>query len=164
MADNTVRTYDPKKVVVTFGTTTITGYAEGTFISIERAGDIFSTVKGADGGVDRVNNNNNIFTVEITLKQTSPTNEELTTLSIADALANAGVFQLAIKDLRTSRTAEITGIDGIDKAVFVAAQAWIQKDPDTEYSDAMSNRTWTFSCVGVKLDSGNTGQPSVAAA
>lgn len=154
MADTTVRTYDPKEVLLTLGTTTFSGFAEGSFIKIDRSGDIFTTVKGADGGVDRVNNNNSVFTIEVTLKQTSPTNEVLAAIAIADTNLNAGVFPMVCKDLRSSRSYLPTDFLG-DKIVFFASQAWISKDPESEYSDAMSNRVWTFSCTGLKLDSGN---------
>lgn len=170
MADSTIRTYDPKEVLLTFGTTTFSGFAEGSFIKIDRSGDLFTTVKGADGGVDRVNNNNSIFTVEVTLKQTSPTNEQLAAVAIADSLSNAGVAQMQIKDLRSSRSILDKTIEALlpkglngDKIVFLA-EAWISKDPETEYSDTMTNRVWTFTCSGVKMDSGNAGAAPTAIA
>lgn len=153
MADTTVRTYDPKNVIVTFGTLTLGGFAEGSFIKIERSGDLFTSVKGADGRIDRVNNNNNLYNIEITLKQVSPTNEALAAVAIADSLTNGGVLPFSIKDLRSSRAYLPT--DALGDNIVFAGQAWISKDPETEYSDAMSNRVWTFSAQGVKLDSGN---------
>lgn len=132
--DNTVRTYDPKEVVFIFGTVIATGYMEGEVITIERSGDAFTTVKGADGGVDRVNNNNNTFNVELTLKQTSPTNDAFSTLLTADILGNEGVLPLIIKDAGPGGT-----------TLFTAPQAWIQNSPDVTYGDAMGGRTWSFS-------------------
>ena len=35
--DLTVKTYDPKMVVITFGVIPISGYAEGTFVSVNRS-------------------------------------------------------------------------------------------------------------------------------
>jgi hypothetical protein len=142
MADQTVRTFDPKQVVINFGPVIMTGYAEGTFVTIDRTGDLFTETKGADGGVDRVNNNNNMFNVEVTLKQTSTTNDELSAILATDLAANGGIYQLLIQDVAGT-------------SLFVAAQCWIKKDPESEYSDVMSNRTWTFACLGAKFDGSN---------
>jgi hypothetical protein len=127
--DLNVRTYDPKKIVVTFGTVIITGYADGTFVSIAQNGDSFEKVKGADGTVERVNKNADDYAVTITLKQSSMTNDALSTIHIADKLSNTGKFPLTVKDLQGT-------------SLFFAAQAWIAKPPDSERSDASSNREW----------------------
>lgn len=131
MADLTVRTYDPNQVIVTFGGVPITGFAEGTGISIKRNGDAFTKVRGADGSVDRINNNAYDFEVTLTLKQTSPMNEYLSGILIADQLSNAGTVPMMIKDN-----------NGV--SLFVAGQSWIKKDPEVAYADKMSDRQWTF--------------------
>jgi hypothetical protein len=129
--DLVVRTYDPKQIVVTFGPVIMSGFADGTFVQVTRSGDLFSKQKGADGSIDRVNNNTFDFTVAITLKQTSPSNEALSAIVIADQLANAGILPLVIKDLRGS-------------TLFVAPQAWIAKDPDDSFASDLSSREWRF--------------------
>ena len=131
MPDLTVRSYDPKQVVVTFGATVMTGYAEGTFVKIARNGNAFEKSRGADGSVDRVNKNALDFTVNLTLKGTSPVNAILSGLLLADQLTNSGTLPLVVKDLGGA-------------TLFTAAQAWIAKDPDQEFSDALTNREWTF--------------------
>jgi hypothetical protein len=132
MADNTVRTYDPKKVVVIFGGVIFSGFAEGTFIvRAPSSGPAFEKVRGADGGVDRVNKNSNDYTISVTLKRTSPTNAALSAILNADKASNTGKFPLIIKDL-----------NGTD--LFTAPQAWIQDDPSAEESDSMPNREWNF--------------------
>jgi hypothetical protein len=142
-ADKKVRTYDPKKVIVTFGPLIMTGYAEGTFITISRNGDLFESVRGSDGGVDRVNKNAGDFTVTLTLKQTSLSNDGLSLAVETDLRTNAGVLPLVVKDLRGT-------------SLFVAGQAWIAKDPDDENSDSLSSREWRFSTgVATKFTGGN---------
>lgn len=142
-ADPIVRTYDPKQVVVTFGPVIVTGYASGTFIQIARNGDLFEKVRGADGGVDRVNKNAGDFSVTLTLKQTSITNDALSGVLEQDRLTNTGKFPLLIKDL-----------NGL--SLFTAPQSWIGKDPDDEFSDSMSNRQWRFDTgISVKVSGGN---------
>lgn len=130
-ADPQVRTYDPKQVIVTFGTVIVSGYAEGTFIAIAQNGDSFEKKKGADGGVDRVNKNANDYAVTLTLKQTSLTNDALSLLSIADKLTNSGKLPLIVKDINGT-------------SLFFAEQAWIGKEPDPEDGDSISSREWRF--------------------
>jgi len=132
MANLSVKTYDPKMIVITFGSVPISGYAEGTFVRVNRSGDAFSKSKGAGGDVERVNRNQGDFEVSVTLQQTSSSNSELSTILAADQVSNAGVFPLTIKDLLT------------DKVLFFAPQAWIRKDPEWEDGDELNSREWTF--------------------
>lgn len=131
MPDLTLRTFDPKKVVITFGPTIITDYAEGTFVKIARNGDAFEQQRGADGSVDRINKNALDATVTLTLKQTSPLNAILSGILLADQISNSGVFPLVVKDLGGS-------------SLFTAAQAYIAKDPEAEFGDSLGSREWTF--------------------
>ena len=126
-----VRTYDPKSVKIIFGAPPLSGFAEGAFVKITRNGNAFEKSKGADGTVDRVNKNANDFSVAVTLKQTSPVNAILSGLLVADILSNAGILPLTIKDLSGT-------------TLFHVPEAWISKDPDSEFSDSLSNREWTF--------------------
>lgn len=143
MADPLTRTYDPKQVILTFGGVIFTGYAEGTFVSIAGNGDKFEKSRGADGGVDRVNKNANDYSVTVTLKQTSPTNDALSIIMNADIVSNTGKFPLTIKDLGGT-------------TLFTTAQAWIAKDPDDEYSDSMSTREWRIDTgIAAKITGGN---------
>jgi len=131
MADPNVRTYDPKKIVIIFGPVIVTGFAEGTFVSIAQNGDGFEKVRGADGGVDRVNKNAKDYAVSITLKRTSLTNDELSAIAIIDQNTNAGKYPLMVKDLQGT-------------SIFAAPQAWIAKPPDSEEADSLPSREWRF--------------------
>lgn len=131
MIDPTVRSFDPKQVVVSFGAHTFVGYAEGTFIKVARNGNAFEKSRGADGTVDRINKNALDFTVSLTLKQTSPSNAKLSELLLLDQTTNSSVLPLVVKDLGGA-------------TLFTAAQAWIAKDPDMELGDSLASREWTF--------------------
>lgn len=126
-----VKTYDPKMIVITFGTIPISGYAEGTFVRVNRSGDAFAKSKGAGGDVERINRNQGDFEVSVTLQQTAGTNAELSAALAADMATNAGVFPLTIKDL-------------LGQTLFYAPQAWIRKDPEWEDGDELNAREWTF--------------------
>ena len=141
--DLTVKTYDPKMVVITFGVIPISGYAEGTFVSVNRSGDAFVKSKGAGGDVERINKNQGDFEVTVTLQQTATVNAELSAALAADMVTNAGVFPLTIKDL-------------LGKTLFYAPQAWIRKDPEWEDGDDLNTRAWVFyTGIGANLVGGN---------
>lgn len=138
-----VKTYDPKMIVITFGVIPISGYAEGTFVRVNRSGDAFSKSKGAGGDVERINRNQGDFEVSLTLQQTAGTNAELSAALAADMATNAGVFPLTIKDL-------------LGQTLFYAPQAWIRKDPEWEDGDELNAREWTFDTgIGSNLLGGN---------
>ena len=142
-ADTLVRTFDPKQVIVTFGAHIVSGYAEGTFISIERNGDGFEKSRGADGSIDRINKNAFDYSVTLTIKQTALSNGVLSALFSADQLSNNGVLPLSVKDLSGN-------------SVFVAPQAWIMNDPSDEYGDTLASREWKFDTgIASKFSGGN---------
>ncbi|MGD8707097.1 MAG: hypothetical protein PVI88_00250 [Nitrosopumilaceae archaeon] len=131
MRDPQVRTYDPKKVVITWGTIIFTGYMSGTFITIARSGDIFEKDKGSDGTIDRINKNAVDFAVTVTLKQTSITNDLLSAAMKIDIESNTSIYPLTVADVGGT-------------TLFFASQAWIGKDPDDEHSDSLVGREWRF--------------------
>lgn len=138
-----VKTFDPKMVVITWGVIPISGYAEGTFVRVNRSGDAFTKKKGAGGDVERLNKNQGDFEVSLTLQQTSSTNGELSAALAADQVTNAGVFPFTIKDL-------------LGETLFFAPQAWIRKDPEWEDGDELNPREWIFDTgVGANLVGGN---------
>lgn len=145
--DKTVRTYDASQVKIVVGAFTLNGYADGTFVTIKRNGDAFDDKTGADGTVDRINKNNYSFEVEVSIKRTSPWNSKLSELLAADQAGNVGIVQIAITDLSGQAQAP---------SVFFAPQAWIKKDPDTEYADSLGNYKWTFRTgAGANFIAGN---------
>ena len=52
-ANPLLTTYDPKRVIITFGGTPIGGYADGTFVDIAASSEAFTRKVGADGEVTR---------------------------------------------------------------------------------------------------------------
>jgi hypothetical protein len=135
------KTYNPKKVLLTFGGIPISGYAKGTFIKVTPAADTFTKKVGADGEVARAQSSDDTSEVTITLMKTSDSNVYLNTIKESDKLIDDGVLPLSITDLSSGR-----------EAMFWA-QAWIKKAPDKEYGDDVPDRTWT-------LDTGQATQGS----
>lgn len=128
--DNTRRTLDPKQIIIAFGAIPITGFPDGDFISIVPDGPSFEVVKGADGSVDRANKNP-IYTVTITIKQTSISNDLLSAHNALDVATNIGAVPLTVKDLNGT-------------SLFFAPQAWIEKVPDAATGNTINTREWIF--------------------
>ncbi len=132
-----VQTYDPKKVIVTFGGTPLSGYADGTFITVAPSADTFAKVVGADGEVARGRSNDDTAEVTITLMQTSLSNKVLSTIRAADKIGSSGILPLSITDLSGA-------------SLYFWPQAWIRRSPDGEFAKEVGERAWIF----------DTGQPS----
>jgi hypothetical protein len=142
-----VSTYDPKQVILTVGGVPITGFADGTFITVERSNDSFTKSSGADGIVTRVKQNDKSGTITCTLAQTSPSNDILSAQAVLDEQSNAGVVPVQCKD-NSGRT------------VLFSAFAWIRKPPSVEFGKEVSNREWPMDAAD--LDINVAGNPIAA--
>jgi hypothetical protein len=124
-------TYDPKKVIITYGSVPIGGYADGTFVQVDPNGDAFTKKVGADGEVVRTRSNDNTHTVAITLQQSSLSNQYLSTCKNADKLTGLGMLPLSITDLNGA-------------TLFFWPQAWVSTDPGWGFAKEPTDRAWTF--------------------
>lgn len=131
----TTRIYDSNQVQVAFAGVPVQGYADGDFLSISYETDAFSDVVGTDGDVSRSKTNDRRATVEITLMSTSPTNDLLSAIHLADlnTAGGAGVGALLITDLNGT-------------SLFTCGNAWIAKAPDVTYGREANERTWMLRC------------------
>lgn len=124
-----VKTYDPKQVSFIFGGKIGHGYADGTFIVVERDEPTFTKKVGVDGEACRAKSNNKGGKITITLLQSSEFNDDLAAFQAADELTNQGVQPALVKD-NSGRT------------VCAAGTAWIQKPANGEFAKETSNRVW----------------------
>ncbi len=126
-------TYDPKKVLVSFGPVLFSGFADGTFINAARNNQGVNLAVGATGDAARAISNDKSGLVTLTLLQSSNVNALLSAIEKLDQENGDGVNPLFIKDLK-----------GLD--VVKASTAWIQKIPDynrgREVADG--NVAWIF--------------------
>jgi hypothetical protein len=134
------KTYDPGKVIVTFKGQLISGFADGTFISAERAGDAFTKTVGSGGEVARSRNRDKSGTVTLTLMETASGNAILAAFANQDELLGTGQGVLFIKDLSGNE--------------LISGNAWIQKRPTMEKGKEVSNREWTFAVESLELFEG----------
>lgn len=131
-------TFDPASVVITVGGVPMSGYADGTFALLTRSVDAWSMVTGADGLTTRVKSNDRSGTLTLTLTQTSPSNDVLSRYAIADELSNSGIAEVLIKDLSGT-------------TILFSATGWVQKFPDVEFSNILSNREWILGVSDIDI-------------
>lgn len=135
---NLMERYDPSKVIVTFAGYPLTGYADGTFVTVSRNEDSFTLYVGSDGETARARNQNKSGTVVLTLKMTSQANDYLSLRLKLDETGGAGVGAIAVTDL-------------LGRTRAFAAQAWVRKPADAEFGKEIGEREWTFECASLEL-------------
>ncbi len=124
--------YDPNKVTLTLGTLLVSGYTEGTMISVSWLADSNSLAMGGQGVGAMIVSNDLSAEVTINLQQTSRSNDRLTAI-------------FAIN--RTGLAVPISLRDGTPggSTLLAAATGWIKKFPDTGYaSNGIETRTWVI--------------------
>lgn len=129
-----MKTYDPAQIVVTLGPYLISGFAEGTFVKVSRDEDAFLKKVGVDGESARARNKNRAGSVELTLLQSSASNDTLSSIALADELAGQGVYPLMIKDLQGT-------------TLVMAPNAWVKKVADVEEAKEITDRAWVLDCA-----------------
>lgn len=131
-------TYDPAKVVVNVGGVNLEGYADGTFVTAERSSDTYTKSTGADGRTTRVKQNDKSGTITITLQQSSPSNNFLSSIMTLDETAGEGIVPVTIKDILSS-------------SLISTGYAWVKKPPATPYAKENSNREWVLDCAVLEM-------------
>ncbi len=124
-------TYDPSQVIVSLGISDVTGFADGTFITISPNAESFTRTVGADGEVAFAKSNDNTYNITLTVLQTSSANDALSGFAALDQATNSGAFPIGIVDLSGN-------------SIFFAAEAKIQQTADVEYSKEITERAWTI--------------------
>lgn len=139
-----LKEYDPGDVVFIFGPVIITdGWAEDSMIKVSRDEDTYTKKVGAAGEVTRVRNRNRSGSFELTLMQSSAQNALLSAVAATDELSGDGVHPIMLKDLGGN-------------TIATAANAWIRKMPETEFTKEVGARTWMFDCdIVTQLEGGN---------
>ncbi len=140
-----IRTYNAARVVVIYNGFNITGFADGTFINITMQNDGITTQVGADGELARAVNADRRCTVTVTLQQTSPANDFLSTMFAVDALNCGGRIGPILVQYLCGYT------------LFAASEGWIFKPADIEFGKEVTTRAWAIhtGAPGVYLVGGN---------
>ncbi len=136
-----VKTYNCRQVFISCGDEAVTGLADDSFVTIEPLGDGVTAITGCDGEVARAVDPNKMYSVKISLLQTSDTNAYFTNRFLMDQEAGNGDFPLTIKDWRGD-------------IVFAAESAWVNKIASLQRGKSTNNREWELTTGHVKISEG----------
>lgn len=128
-----VRTYDCRKIIITLGDHIVTGYSDGTFVSIEPHGDGFTKKVGCDGEIGRSRDPDETAKVTLKLMLTSPTVAWCQKQYEKDRDTGEGFFPILIKDLK----------GGLK---FSSSTAWVVNPPKRDFDKEMPDREIAIDC------------------
>lgn len=138
-------TYAPSSVTATIAAFyTVEGFVDGSFITITKDSKPFSTQKAMNGETARIYKKDERFTVEITLAQSSVSNNVLSAIYNIDIATGLGQFPLLIRD-------------GSGTTTFFALSAHITDIPQVTFSNGMESRIWQIECTEASLSVGGNG-------
>lgn len=144
----TLFNYNPDEVTcLVAGVLAVEGYIAGTFINIEKDKIPFQTITTPDGSTSRLHNEDQTYTVRLTLHSGSSSNDVLTKLWYLDEISNRGKFPLLIKD-------------GSGTDLFFSTTTWIEQPPAIVKSDTIDGRTWVLKSAYAIVNVGGNDEPS----
>lgn len=130
MAD--IFNYCPDKVtMIVAGLFTVEGFVNGTFIDISKDVMPFTSTRTPDGTVARMYNNDQTYTITITLTNGASFNSILTKLWQVDEITQRGKFPVLVKDQ--------SGED-----LFFSSTTWIEQLPSMTKSVSVDSRVWVL--------------------
>ncbi|SKB05112.1 phage structural protein [Sporosarcina newyorkensis] len=129
-----VNTYDPLDTNVVVNNTILTGFADGTFINVERDEESYTAHVGAKGEVARARNANKMGKITVTLSQDSPSNSILSKMA-----RGKDTFSVSVVDQNFGSTS-----GGND--------CWIEKPPNLEFGKEISEREWIIVVPVLEID------------
>ena len=142
------KTYSPGQVVVVVGLLTIDTFDE---VNVSKAEDTFSHSSSATGHITRVENMNNIGTIEIVLPQATTQNKDLVDM-YASVLSNLST---------SSGFVSVSVQDTLGETRHVITEGSFKKVPDSKYGKDVNNRTWV--CEGRLTDNYPAGNDYISA-
>lgn len=132
-----IQTYNPSSVTLLLALLyEVTDFSPTDMITLSKDSPNFSTSKGGAGGVERIHNADLTYTLQISLSQTSPSNQVLNSLSILDNVSKRAVFPIYSKD-------------SSGNSVFFCSSCWIEEPAEASYSLDIETRIWRIKCSDV---------------
>jgi hypothetical protein len=133
--------HNPKKIVVIWRGILFGGFMDGSFVKVTPQEDAATKHVGADGKATVCLNPNKGADVSVTLTQSSPTNDILSSL-VPDADSNSlpsGEF--VMKDLNGT-------------TICHAEIAWLKRAPETGFGQEVEGREWMLDCEAMTIHVG----------
>lgn len=128
--------YSPADVTVVVALMhTVTGFVDGSFLTISKSTPTFTAKESADGIVTRTMSNSSMYQITLSLAQSSESNTVLSWMHNLDKVSKgSAMFPLLIKDRSGS-------------SVMFAGEAWIESIPTSTFSTGIEAREWVISCA-----------------
>ena len=143
-------TYSPEDITILIaGVIPIEGYVDGTFLSIKKDIQPYTSKTTADGVISRTYRNSQSYTITLTLHSASSSNDVLTTLMTLDELTQSAKFPVIIKDQ-------------LGTSFFFSATSWIEVPADLEFANSITERRWVIKSSQAIINvGGNDGESSL---
>lgn len=132
------KNFDPAKHIVTFKGYVLTGFAAGTYVSVERHEDTYTYQYGAHGDMVRVRNRKRGGRATVNLMGISPSNDILSTILALDETTGLGYGAFQVIDLNSN-------------TVVHATNAWIVRPANFTVADDHTDREWMFDLENVDM-------------
>lgn len=139
--------YSSANITMVAGGKTIVGWADGDFVKVSYSSDYWTLTMGSDGVGTRSCTRDLSGTIEITLLASSPSNDYLSALFLADRQSGAGVFPFMLREAGGALLA-------------TAESMWVVKAPDVSFSRAVSTRVWQLMTDRIELTPAGTVVPA----
>lgn len=135
MSAEAPKVYNPNEVGTDFGGKTMSGFADGSYITVTEDDDRVAAVKGTDGSVVFSRIEVGFYVVKLSLLQTSDFNDVLDANAEANRLGPGLTFQkFSIRDQN-------------GRAMHLSPAAIVKKVPESEYDKSAKARTWELFCT-----------------
>lgn len=132
-------TYSPEDVVILIGGVyPLSGLSEGSFVSIVKDTQNYTTKVTADGRVSRTSSKTTTHTITLTLASTAGDNTVLSSWAGMDQAIQSAMAPIMIKD-------------GMGTTTFFAPLSWVEKISDVSFEMGVSGREWTIRTAGGTL-------------
>lgn len=137
-------TYMPEEVTILLAGIPVSGFIQGSFISVDKDVKPFTSKRTADGTVSRMYNNDQTYTITLTLYSGSDSNQLLTRLWQLDEITQRGKFPLMIKD-------------GSGSDLFFSTTTWVEGIPSLVKSNQYEPRAWILRSSSAIINIGGNG-------
>lgn len=142
MADLNLGTYSPEDMIAIISGTTpdgaythaLSGWAEGTFITVERTTASSAFVQGAtSNGNGRIFRSHKMATISYSILQFSSDNDVL-----------SAIWKLDSEARDSSMMFNMILVDGTGRSVFHCNQCYIENMPSATFGSESESRTWVI--------------------
>jgi len=170
-----VSTYSPCDVSVIYGLKHISGFMDGSFVSIRRETPIFNHQRSMDGHCAVSVQKYSTYTITLTLAQTSSSNQFLhslqkTMMKSLTKLDSTSPFSglSSLSGIKTTVSNIISKLpfiikDSSGNSVFFGTDVWLSEEPEVVYSAGMEGRTWTIKCLNASSSIAGNGEDDLLA-